>query len=89
MSPPQANALPVFLAVTATSLFSWFGLARLSQPHACPSSVLVDELDPGGFQCPFNEVEGLQIACVASHLDVIDRISMKAGRIGEVSNGPI
>jgi hypothetical protein len=43
----QSAGSPGGLAVIAGSLFFWFGLARLSQPYACPSSVLVDELDPG------------------------------------------
>ena len=48
---------------SAASLLFRFGLTGLSQPYACPSSVLVDELDAGGFERALDQLAARRGAC--------------------------
>jgi hypothetical protein len=73
----------------AQCLFAFFGCGKLPEAHARPSSILVDEFDPGASQHCFNRRERCRITGISADLKIGDRVPMQAGRFREVSHGPI
>jgi hypothetical protein len=65
------------------------GADRLPQPHASATAVFVDELDALTGQYVLDQTERSWIPSIATYLNIRNRISMKTGRRGQVSDGPI
>jgi hypothetical protein len=71
------------------SLFFRFSLVGLSQPHARPSTVFVDEYDPLTDQNLPNQIERGRIPRIPPNFDIRNRIPMQTRRRGQISYGPI
>src|SRR5262249_51228559 len=61
---------------------------RLAKPDAWPAPVFVDEFDARGLQDLFNLLERGGIPIVTTNLNIIDRISVKTGRLGQCTTSP-
>jgi hypothetical protein len=81
----QTPGRPVYAAGT---YLLGFLVNPLAEPDARSASILVDELDAGGFENTFYVGKRFRVTGVSTYFQIGDRIAMQAGCVGEISHRP-
>ena len=60
-----------------------------AKPYPWPTPVFVNEFDAGGHQNSFYLLKCGRIPAVTTNLNIVDCISVKTGRLGQIADRPI
>ncbi len=88
-TPIGASASAMAFKIFLCRLFACPRMTGLAEPHPGSASVLIDELDAGGFQYLSNLRDRFRISGIPTHLYVRDCVSVQPGCVSQISHRPI